>query len=52
MNISIVNESGKIVIKRSIAINMDIIPAGKYKEFYEIMRLWNNPAYRKVVAKK
>ena len=52
VNISIVNESGKIVIKRSIAINMDIIPAGKYKEFYEIMRLWNNPAYRKVVAKK
>ena len=52
VNISIVNESGKIVIKRSIALNMDIIPAGKYKEFYEIMRLWNNPAYRKVVAKK
>jgi hypothetical protein len=52
VNISIVNENGKIVIKRSIALNMDIIPAGKYKEFYEIMRLWNNPAYRKVVAKK
>jgi hypothetical protein len=52
VNISIVNESGKIVIKRSIALNMDIIPAGKYKEFYETMRLWNNPAYRKVVAKK
>ena len=52
VSISIVNEDGKIVIRRSIELYTDIIPAAKYKEFYEIMRLWNNPAYRKVIAKK
>ncbi len=52
VSISIANEDGKIVVKRSIELYTDIIPAAKYKEFYEIMRLWNNPAYRKVIAKK
>ena len=52
VSISIVNEDGKIVIRRSIELYTDIIPAAKYKEFYEIMRLWNNPAYRKVIARK
>ena len=52
VSISIANEDGKIVIRRSIELYTDIIPAAKYKEFYEIMRLWNNPAYRKVIARK
>ncbi len=52
VNISIANEDGKIVVKRSIMLNMTVIPANKYKEFYEIMRLWNNDNMRKVVVKK
>ena len=51
-NISIVNEDDKILVKRSISLNMDIIPANKYKEFLEIMRLWNNTNWRNVVVKK
>lgn len=52
VNISIVNEEGRIVVKRSISLNMAVIPVNKYKEFYEIMRLWNNDNLRKVVVKK
>ena len=50
--ISITNEEGKIAVKREISLNMDIIPANKYKELYEIMRLWNNHNMRKIVAKR
>ena len=52
VNISITNEDGKIVVKRSIALNMDVIPTNKYKEFCEIMRLWNNANWRNIVVKK
>ena len=51
-NISIVNENDKILVKRSISLNMDIIPANKYKEFLEIMRQWNNTNWRNVVVKE
>ncbi len=52
IEISITNEQGKIVVKRAIALNVAVVPVGKYKEFYEIMRLWNNDNLRKVVVKK
>lgn len=50
--VSIVNDGNNVAVKRSIALNMDVIPAGKYKEFLEIMRLWNNDNLRKIVVKK
>lgn len=52
VSVSVANENGKIIVKRSISLHQDVIPAGKYREFYEIMRLWNNPAYRTVVVKE
>ena len=50
--VSIVNEGDNIVVKRSISLNMDVIPADKYKEFLEIMRLWGNGNLRNIVVKK
>lgn len=52
LSVSIVNNGGSVVVKRSISMNMDVIPANKYKEFLEIMRLWNNDNLRKIVVKK
>ena len=52
VDISIINKDGKLVVKRSIALNMTVIPVNKYKEFLAIMRLWNNDNTRKVVVKK
>ena len=52
VNISISNKDGQLVVKRSIALNMTVIPVNKYKEFLAIMRLWNNDNMRKVVVKK
>ena len=52
VDISIINKDGKLVVKRSIALNMTVIPVNKYKEFLAIMRLWNNDSTRKVVVKK
>ncbi len=52
VNISITNVDGKIIVKRSIALNMDVIPANKYKELREIMHLWNNVNLRNIVVKK
>ena len=52
LSVSIVNDGGSVVVKRSISLNMNVIPASKYKEFLEIMRLWNNDNLRKIVVKK
>ena len=52
VSVSITNEDGKIVVKRSISLDVTLVPTSKYKEFYEIMRLWNNENLGKVVVKK
>jgi hypothetical protein len=52
VNISIVNNGDSIVVKRSIALNVAVVPAGKYSELLQIMNLWNNPNYRKIVAQQ
>lgn len=52
VNISIVNEPGKIFVKRTLELKMPVIPVSKYKEFLAIMRLWNTDNYRKVLIKK
>ena len=52
VNISIVNEPGKVFVKRTLELKMEVIPVAKYKEFLAIMRLWNSDNYRKVLIKK
>lgn len=52
VNISIVNNGDSIVVKRSIVLNVAVVPAGKYSELLQIMNLWNNPNYRKIVAQQ
>ena len=52
VDVSIMNDGDKIVIKRSMSINMTLIPVDKYKELLAIMKLWNNDNYRKVIVKK
>lgn len=51
LNLEIRQEGREIIVKRSIKINNDIIPAEKYKYLLELVNAWDDTRYRTLYLK-
>jgi hypothetical protein len=52
LELSIVQDGNKIIVKRSLKITQRLIPVADYKAFKQMIDLWNEIKYRKLVLKK
>ncbi|MBN2683085.1 MAG: DUF3857 domain-containing protein [Bacteroidales bacterium] len=52
VHVIIEQTDGKINIERLVEIKKRIIKPEEYKDFKQIMDIWNNPAFREIVFKK
>ncbi len=52
LSINIARDGNKITVKRKLIINQSTIPVENYKEFKQLIDLWNDPKYRQLVLKR
>jgi hypothetical protein len=52
LSINMALDGNKVSVKRKLMINQSIIPAENYKEFKQMIDLWNDPKYKQLVLKK
>ncbi len=51
LNISVKEKDGVVYINRDLKINTEIIRPNQYKKFKEMMVMWNDDTYKKVIYK-